>query len=65
MIDRNLIHKNDNILDGEEVYTVIGALGSVLYIQKTHSPLQQASYQLADVEPCFRKIEYVKEDRNS
>lgn len=61
MIDRNLLQKNDNIINGEDLYSVIGALGSVLYIQKTHSPSNQASYQLADVEPCFRKIEYVKE----
>lgn len=61
MIDRNLIHKNDNIIDGEDLYMVIGVLGSVLYIQKTCFSSNQASYHLSDVEQGFRKIEYVKE----
>ena len=52
-MDKNVIRRGEIVSDSGKLYSVIGVLGTVLYIQ-------QVDYQLKEIEPLFRKIEYVK-----
>ena len=58
-MDKNLIRRGEIIVDSGKMYSVIGVLGTVLYIQEIDGN-KKADYQLKEIEPLFRKIEYVK-----
>ena len=59
-MDKNLIRRGEIIADSGKMYAVIGALGTVLYIQEMDAENKKVDYQLKEIEPLFRKIEYVK-----
>ena len=59
-MDKNLIRRGELIKDSDKLYSVIGVLGTVLYIQEIDAGNKKADYQLKKIEPLFRKIEYVK-----
>ena len=59
-MDKNLIRRGELIKDSDILYSVIGVLGTVLYIQEIDAGNKKADYQLKKIEPLFRKIEYVK-----
>ena len=59
-MDKNLIRRGEIVTDSDRLYSVIGVLGTVLYIQEIDPGKKQADYQLEEIEPLFRKIEYVK-----
>lgn len=61
-MDKNLICRGEIIADSGKMYAVIGALGTVLYIQEIDARIgnKKVDYQLKEIEPLFRKIEYVK-----
>ena len=49
-MDKNVIRRGEIVSDSGKLYSVIGVLGTVMYM----------NYQLKEIEPLFRKIEYVK-----
>ena len=59
-MDKNSIRRGEIVADSGKLYSVIGVLGTVMYIQKIDAGNKKVDYQLKDVEPLFRKIEYVK-----
>ena len=59
-MDKNSIRRGEIIVDSGKMYSVIGVLGTVLYIQEIDAENKKADYQLKEIEPLFRKIEYVK-----
>ncbi len=59
-MDKNSIRRGEIIVDSDKMYSVIGVLGTVLYIQEIDAGNKKADYQLKEIEPLFRKIEYVK-----
>ena len=59
-MDKNLIRRGELIKDSDKSYSVIGVLGTVLYIQEIDAENKKVDYQLKEIEPLFRKIEYVK-----
>ena len=59
-MDKNLICRGEIVADDDKRYSVIGVLGTVLYIQEIDAGNKRADYQLKEIEPLFRKIEYVK-----
>lgn len=61
-MDKNLIRRGEIIADSGKMYAVIGVLGTVLYIQEIDAGIgnKKVDYQLKEIEPLFRKIEYVK-----
>ena len=59
-MDKNLIHRGESVADSDTMYSVIGVLGTVLYIQEIDAGNKKVDYQLKEIEPLFRKIEYVK-----
>lgn len=59
-MDKNVIRRGEIVSDSGKLYFVIGVLGTVLYIQETDADNKKVDYQLKEVEPLFRKIEYVK-----
>lgn len=59
-MDKNLIRLGEIIADSGKMYAVIGVLGTVLYIQEMDAENKKVDYQLKEIEPLFRKIEYVK-----
>lgn len=59
-MDKNLIRRGEIIADSGKMYAVIGGLGTVLYIQEMDAENKKVDYQLKEIEPLFRKIEYVK-----
>lgn len=59
-MDKNLICCGEIIADSDKLYFVIGVLGTVLYIQEIDAENKKVDYQLKEIEPLFRKIEYVK-----
>lgn len=59
-MDKNLIRRGEIISDSGKMYSVIGVLGTVLYIQEIDAGNKKADYQLKEIESLFRKIEYVK-----
>ena len=56
----NVIRRGEIVSDSGKLYSVIGVLGTVLYIQETDADNKKVDYQLKEIEPLFRKIEYVK-----
>lgn len=59
-MDKNVIRRGEIVSDSGKLYSVIGVLGTVLYIQETDAGNKKVDYQLKEIEPLFRKIEYVK-----
>ena len=59
-MDKNVIRRGEIVSDSGKLYSVIGVLGTVLYIQETDADNKKVDYQLKEIEPLFRKIEYVK-----
>ena len=59
-MDKNLIRRGELIKDADKLYSAIGVLGTVLYIQEIDAENKKVDYQLKEIEPLFRKIEYVK-----
>ena len=59
-MDKNVIRRGEIVSDSGKLYSVIGVLGTVLYIQETDAENKMVDYQLREIEPLFRKIEYVK-----
>ena len=59
-MDKNVIRRGEIVSDFGKLYSVIGVLGTVLYIQETDADNKKVDYQLKEIEPLFRKIEYVK-----
>lgn len=59
-MDKNVIRRGEIVSDSCKLYSVIGVLGTVLYIQETDAENKKVDYQLKEIEPLFRKIEYVK-----
>ena len=59
-MDKNVIRRSEIVSDSDKLYSVIGVLGTVLYIQETDADNKKVDYQLKEIEPLFRKIEYVK-----
>ena len=59
-MDKNVIRRGEIVSDSGKLYSVIGALGTVMYIQETDAGNKKVDYQLKEIEPLFRKIEYVK-----
>ena len=59
-MDKNVIRRGEIVSDSGKLYFVIGVLGTVLYIQETDADNKKVDYQLKEIEPLFRKIEYVK-----
>lgn len=59
-MDKNVIHRGEIVSDSGKLYSVIGVLGTVMYIQETDAGNKKVNYQLKEIEPLFRKIEYVK-----
>ena len=59
-MDKNSICRGEIIADTGKMYAVIGVLGTVLYIQEIDAGNKKADYPLKEIEPLFRKIEYVK-----
>lgn len=59
-MDKNLIRRGEIIADSGKMYAVIGGLGTVLYIQEMDAENKKVDYQLKEIEPLFRKSEYVK-----
>lgn len=59
-MDKNVIRRGEIVSDSGKLYAVIGVLGTVLYIQETDADNKKVDYQLKEIEPLFRKIEYVK-----
>lgn len=59
-MDKNAIRRGEIVSDSGKLYFVIGVLGTVLYIQETDADNKKVDYQLKEIEPLFRKIEYVK-----
>ena len=59
-MDKNVIRRGEIVSDSGKLYSVIGVLGTVLYIQETEADNKKVDYQLKEIEPLFRKIEYVK-----
>lgn len=59
-MDKKLIRRGEIVSDSGKLYSVIGVLGTVLYIQETDAGNKKVDYQLKEIEPLFRKIEYVK-----
>lgn len=59
-MDKNVIRRGEIVSDSGKLYSVIGVLGTVMYIQETDADNKKVDYQLKEIEPLFRKIEYVK-----
>lgn len=59
-MDKNAICRGEIVADYGKMYSVIGVLGTVLYIQEIDAGNKRVDYQLKEIEPLFRKIEYVK-----
>lgn len=59
-MDKNLIRRGEIVSGSGKLYSVIGVLGTVLYIQEADKENKKVDYQLKEIEPLFRKIEYVK-----
>lgn len=59
-MDKNVIRWGEIVSDSGKLYSVIGVLGTVMYIQETDAGNKKVDYQLKEIEPLFRKIEYVK-----
>ena len=59
-MDKNVIRRGEIVSDSGKLYSVIGVLGTVMYIQETDAGNKKVDYQLKEIEPLFRKIEYVK-----
>lgn len=59
-MDKNAIRRGEIVSDSGKLYFVIGVLGTVMYIQETDADNKKVDYQLKEIEPLFRKIEYVK-----
>lgn len=59
-MDKNVIRRGEIVSDFGKLYSVIGVLGTVLYIQEIDADNKKVDYQLKEIEPLFRKIEYVK-----
>ena len=57
-MDKNVIRRGEIVSDSGKLYSVIGVLVTVMYIQETGN--KKVDYQLKEIEPLFRKIEYVK-----
>ena len=59
-MDKNLIHRGEIVLDSGKMYSTIGILGTVLYIQEMDAGNKKVDHQVEAIEPLFKKIEYVK-----
>lgn len=59
-MDKNVIRRGEIVSDSGKLYSVIGVLGTVMYIQETDAGNKKVNYQLKEIESLFRKIEYVK-----
>ena len=59
-MDKNVIRRGEIVSDSGKLYSVIGVLGTVMYIQETDAGNKKVDYQLKEIEPLFRKIECEK-----
>lgn len=59
-MNKNSIRRGDIISDSGKLYSVIGILGTVLYMQEIDTENQKVDYLVKEIEPLFRKIEYVR-----
>ena len=54
------LSKGDVIKDGENLYTVVGVLGSVVYAKRVFDVNCTTSYKLEEVVKHYRKIEIME-----
>ena len=50
-MDKNVIRRGEIVSDSGKLYSVIGVLGTVMYIQETDAGNKKVNYQLKEIEP--------------
>lgn len=61
-MDKNSIVRGEIVSDSGKMYSVIGVLGTVLYIQEIDAGNKTVDYQLKEIELLFRKGEAGEEE---